>query len=110
MTGAPYLARFSRDVGFHCSFPLALDSSDILSGQHRWYPTSREKRARYGPPVLCEGTRAYEAEFTLAHQGGQGILDRGCLPGRNRVAPEAVEFCEDTICFRQGLDPPRISL
>jgi hypothetical protein len=41
----------------------------------------------------------------LTHKGGQGILDRGRLPGRNRVATEAVEFCEDTICFRQGLYP-----
>src|ERR1700691_4573620 len=56
MTGAPYLAGFSRDVGFHCSFPLTLDSSDGLSGQHRWYPTSREKPARYGAPVLGVGT------------------------------------------------------
>src|SRR5271163_1763907 len=55
---APYLAGLSRDVGFRCSFPLTLDSSDALSGQHRWYPTSREKRARYGAPVLCEGIRA----------------------------------------------------
>jgi hypothetical protein len=46
----------------------------------------------------------------LTHQGGQGILDCGRLPDRNRLAPEAVEFCKDTICFRQGLDPPRIGL
>src|SRR5271156_5569919 len=57
-TGAPYLARFSRDVGYHCSFPLTLDSSDSLSGQHRWNPTSREKRARCGAPVLCVGTES----------------------------------------------------
>jgi hypothetical protein len=46
----------------------------------------------------------------LTHKGGQGVLDRGHLPGRNRVAPEAVEFCKDTICIRQGLYPPRVSL
>jgi hypothetical protein len=34
-------------VGYHDSFPLTVDSTDRLSGQHRWYPTSREKRARY---------------------------------------------------------------
>src|ERR1700722_17658211 len=34
-----------------------LDSSDALSGQHRWYPTSREKRARCGAPVLRQGIR-----------------------------------------------------
>src|ERR1700691_5380284 len=56
-TGGPYLARFSRDVWFHCSFPLTPDSSDGLSDQPRWNPTSREKQARYGPPVLREGTR-----------------------------------------------------
>jgi len=41
----------------------ALDSSYALNGQHLWYPISREKRARYGAPVLGEGMRAYEAEF-----------------------------------------------
>src|ERR1700679_1820324 len=56
-TGAPYLARFSRDVGFHCFFPLTLDSSDSLHRHTRWNPTSREKRARYGAPDLGEGTR-----------------------------------------------------
>src|SRR5580658_6859658 len=78
MTGAPYLARFSRDVGYHGSFPLTLDSSDALSGQHRWYPTSREKRARYGAPVPCEGIRAYEAEFV-------GV--RRSFPARGKTLP-----------------------
>src|ERR1700677_3135111 len=45
---APYLARFSRDVGYRGAFPLTLDASDVLSGQPLWYPISREKRARYG--------------------------------------------------------------
>jgi hypothetical protein len=49
-------------VGYHCSLPLTLDSSDALSGQHRWYPTSREKRARYGAPVVREGTRGTDTE------------------------------------------------
>src|SRR5271156_6696166 len=61
-TGAPYLARFSRDVGFHCSFPLTLDSSDALSGQHPWYPTSREKRARCGAPVPWCGNQRSHAD------------------------------------------------
>ena len=52
--GAPHLARFSRDVGYHCTFPLTLESSDALSDQHPWYPTSREKRARCGAPGLRE--------------------------------------------------------
>src|ERR1700684_3523217 len=56
-TGGPYLARFSRDVGWHCTVPLTLASTDALRGQHRWYPTSREKRARYGAPAFREGTR-----------------------------------------------------
>jgi len=50
-------------MGYHCSFPLTLDSSDALSGQQRWNPTSREKPARYGAPVLGQETRAYEVEF-----------------------------------------------
>ena len=39
-------------MGYHCTFPLTLDSSDTLSGPHRWYPTSREKPARCGAPGL----------------------------------------------------------
>jgi hypothetical protein len=39
--GAPYLARFSRDVGFHGSLTLTLDSCEALSSQHRGNPTSR---------------------------------------------------------------------
>src|SRR5271168_2686886 len=31
--GAPYLARFSRDVGFHGSFPPTLNSSDPADGR-----------------------------------------------------------------------------
>jgi hypothetical protein len=66
-TGAPHLARFLRDVGFHSSFPLTLDSSDALSGEHRWYPISREKRARYGAPVLREGMRSLRFWFRCAY-------------------------------------------
>src|ERR1700679_158225 len=65
MTGGPYLARFSLDVGFRCSFPLTLDSSDGPSGQTQWNPTSREKRARYGPPVIGEGIRSAPVEAGL---------------------------------------------
>ena len=57
--GCPTFARFSRDAGYHCTFPLTLDLSEALNGQHRWYPTSREKRARCGAPSLGEGTRGY---------------------------------------------------
>jgi hypothetical protein len=53
---APYLARFSRDVGLQCSFPLTLDSPDALRGSHQWNPTSREERARCGAPVIRQGT------------------------------------------------------
>src|ERR1700733_2203936 len=53
MTGAPYLARFSRDVGYHCSFPLTLASSEALSGQHRF-------------PAFFREPDAYEAEFIAA--------------------------------------------
>ena len=42
--GAPHLARFSRDVGYHCSSPLTLDSSDALSGQQRWFLPTRPSR------------------------------------------------------------------
>ena len=38
-------------------------------GKEHWNPTSREKRARYGAPVLCEETRAYQASLPLLKQG-----------------------------------------
>src|ERR1700722_9941254 len=57
--GCPISRSFFARCGiYHCSFPLTLDSSDALSGQQHWIPTSREKRARYGAPVLCQGARA----------------------------------------------------
>jgi hypothetical protein len=59
MTGGPYLARFSRDVGCHYSFPLTVSASDGPRGQ--WNPTSREKPARYGPPVMDEGMSGIHA-------------------------------------------------
>ena len=55
--GAPHLAGFPRDVGYHSTFPLTLDSPDTLNSQHRRYPTSREKPARCGAPGLGEGVR-----------------------------------------------------
>ena len=63
-TGAPYLARFSRDVGFHePQRPLPIGgrkrvassnpgSSLESSNEALWNPTSREKRARCGAPVI----------------------------------------------------------
>jgi hypothetical protein len=39
------------------------------TGKESWYPTSREKRARYGAPVLSEGTsraRSLPAGVTFA--------------------------------------------
>src|ERR1700678_477847 len=64
---APHLARFSRDVGFHCSFPLTLDSTDALSGQPLWYPTSREKRVRCGAPVPLLGNQGTMVGRTPRH-------------------------------------------
>jgi hypothetical protein len=50
--GAPYLARFSRDVGFHESSPLAFrgEANSEVARIGQWNPTSRKKRARYGAP------------------------------------------------------------
>jgi hypothetical protein len=51
----------SRSFFARCGIPLVFPSDsrfiDRLSGQHRWNPTSREKRARYGAPGLGQGTR-----------------------------------------------------
>ena len=53
-------------------------------------------RPRY---ALARGTRPFSKGFCFeqrlrrdSRQGGQGVLDRGGLAGRNGVAPEAVEF------------------
>jgi hypothetical protein len=67
-TGGPYLARFSRDVGYHSSFPLTLDSSDMLSGQHRRYPTSGEKRARCGAHPSFVRELALHELFVVDHE------------------------------------------
>jgi hypothetical protein len=47
-------------------FPLTLDSSEALSGQPQWNPTSREKRARYGAPVLGQGNRGTSITSLIA--------------------------------------------
>ena len=47
--GAPYLARFSRDVG-DADLYVPCQESGKTSGGATWSPTSREKRARYGAP------------------------------------------------------------
>ncbi len=44
---APYLARFSRDVGFHRRCPRSASDESRVRGKEQWNPTSREKRARY---------------------------------------------------------------
>src|SRR5271156_3458690 len=63
---APYLAGLSRDVGFRCSFPLTLDSSDALSGQHRWYPTSRRKTSEiWGTRPWSGNQRFFVPNFNL---------------------------------------------
>ena len=86
--GCPYLARFSGDVVYHCTVPLTLNSSEALSGQHRWYPTSPEKRARYGAPGVGEGITR---QMGLGIAGSQGSKAR---PG----APYCVKIAVDSRC------------
>src|ERR1700683_4195476 len=88
-TGAPYLALFSRDVGYHCSFPLTLDSSDALSDQPRRYPTSREKRARY--PVSVAGGISYG--------------DCACSVCTMRIQPEPT-CCQTLMAVKLWSGPP----
>ncbi len=57
VSGAPYFAPFKRGVGYHRCCPLSASDESRVRGEEQWNPTSREKRARYGAPVLCEGTR-----------------------------------------------------
>jgi hypothetical protein len=63
-TGAPYLARFSRDVGYHCSFPLTLDSSDALSGQRLVWLNLALKLAVIDDPIN-PNLRAPEAKVNV---------------------------------------------
>ncbi len=44
---APYLARFSRDMG-DANLDVRCNYGERLAGEAQWSPTSREKRARYG--------------------------------------------------------------
>ncbi len=57
-TGGPYLARFSRDVGFHCSYPLTADSSDALYGRHRRNPYLAKNERDMGHPSLVREQEA----------------------------------------------------
>jgi hypothetical protein len=48
--GAPHLARVSRDVGYHFAPPASFPPH--WQGTLRFaFPTSRERRARYGAPI-----------------------------------------------------------
>src|ERR1700733_12401122 len=53
--GAPHLARFSRDVGFHCSFPLTLFHPTHLAVNIGGIPLSR-KIERDGASGLVDGS------------------------------------------------------
>jgi hypothetical protein len=55
--GCPTSRSFFARCGIPPLRPLILDTSDAFSGQHPWYLTSREKRARCGAPGHREGTR-----------------------------------------------------
>ena len=61
--GCPTSRSFFARCGISRTFPLTIDSSDALSGQHWWNPTSRKKRARCGTPDLRQGTRHSNLEF-----------------------------------------------
>ena len=45
-------------MGYHCCLPLSASVESRVRAKEEWNPTSREKPARYGAPVLDEGTRA----------------------------------------------------
>ena len=75
--GAPHLARFSRDVGYHESRPLDCSCRIKAWSDQLRYPTSREKRARCGAP----GVRGKERSF---HHLIQEVLTQ-TLPGRLSV-------------------------
>jgi hypothetical protein len=59
---APYLARFSRDMGFHCPILATSEFASSLKAndQASWNPTSRKKRARYGAPRV-----RWQSEFLI---------------------------------------------
>jgi hypothetical protein len=76
-TGAPYLARFSRDVGFHCPFPLTLDSSDApsrtstsvvsthISRENESQPTCGTEFVVHPIPSFSSATSGFEAYSLL---------------------------------------------
>src|SRR5271163_1163653 len=106
-TGAPYLARFSRDVGFHCSFPLTLDSPDALGGERRWYPISREKRARYGAPVLGEGTRLVllQSWHTPRFQASYGLKKWSSSSSSCLLSEARTRMCRTMVPEMRGEKP-----
>ncbi len=72
MTGAPHLACFWRDVGFHRCPPATLSwqrvfheglATSTLRGRGSWNPTSRQKQARCGAPIICYGTGREKCEL-----------------------------------------------
>ena len=70
MTGAPHLARFSRDVGYHRGLPLSVSDESRVRGKEQWNPTSREKRARCGAPVIgCKEEGSGNRQVTLGSSG-----------------------------------------
>ena len=40
-----------RPVGYHCTYPLTLESSDALSGQHRGIPHLAKNERDVGHPA-----------------------------------------------------------
>jgi hypothetical protein len=48
--GCPISRSFFARCGIPQLYTQNLSSPPRASGQHQWYPTSREKRARYGAP------------------------------------------------------------
>ena len=50
--GAPYLARFSRDVGYHRCCPQSASHESRVRGIMQWYPTSRENERDMGHPAF----------------------------------------------------------
>jgi hypothetical protein len=74
--GAPYLARLSRDVGYHFAPPARFPPHWQRTLRFA-FPTSREKRARYGAPIDPWRGEIQKIVHTIfvSYQSSTGVAD-----------------------------------
>jgi hypothetical protein len=63
LPGAPYLARFSRDVGYRRASPLALSPQATVQGKTRGIPHLAKNERDMGHPAIVVGTEKTAKRF-----------------------------------------------